>query len=148
MAGWPQVPEPSHPRSSWDRTVCFGVKQRPESLATMLNGHGRHALRPLIPEIVHERTDRHGSHPFAGERAQQGLQWLWFVLGWVKPLVERTWVENDRHPVMQRAHHVVGISASLRKCHFELKAPFDERNAPICPFRSTRVRLYCRRDAQ
>ena len=77
--------------------------------ATMLNWHGRHTLRPLIPGIVHERTDRHGSHPFAGERAQQGLQWLRLVLGWVKPLVERTWVENDRHPVMQRAHHLVGI---------------------------------------
>src|SRR5262245_36814577 len=81
---------------------------------TMLNWHGRHALRSLIPGIVHERTDRHSSHPFAGERAQQGLQWLWLVLGRVKPLVERTWVENDRHSVMQRAHDLVGIRGENR----------------------------------
>src|SRR5262249_7365605 len=69
---------------------------------------GENALLAVVARVVHEGADREGDHRLGGIRPQERLNERHFLHRRVEPEVEVGRIEDDRHPVMDRAHQLVG----------------------------------------
>ena len=88
---------------------------RSDELEVVGGGQPLNERRPIVPDIVDRTTDRIGLEVRFGCGYQQALQLTGIGQGCIKPAIPCLLGEDHRHPVVNRAHQVVGCRGHDRE---------------------------------